>query len=417
MQRLLTRLKGLARLFLIGLPQLLVATFQGRNTRWWRYELHRLALGRGLLLENVLDVNESTHPKRALLSYIVLPFLLDPDSPKLLKHGNRWRSRQLAQMLNELGYVVDVVDHDDQRTKIPDRYDLLLGLGRAHALAQNWGDRTRKVFLATAPDPKLQHSWLRARLAEVNAKRGCAIPGYRQGADYPPEGLRHFDALACLGDADNAERFRRYFKGPVYPWNNHAWDRFIGAPEGKDFDEARRRFLFFGTRDQILCGLDLALAVFAERPDLELYVCGPFEKEPEFVDCFRNELYENPNIHALGWIELGGARFEELTKRCGFVIAPMCPTSCHGSLVICAGAGLVPLATAQAAGVDTDRLETTIRSLDPAQVGVVVDQASQRSADWLRSASSELVETVRRDFSQAAFSHRFRKILQDVVKD
>ncbi len=416
MPRLLTRLKGLARLFLIGLPKLLRAALAGRNTRWWRCELHRLALGRGLLLENVLGADSSARPKRALLSYLVEPFVLDPDSPRLLKHGNRWRGLELARLLDELGYIVDVIDHDDGRTRVPDRYDLLLGQGRSHELAVELGAATRKVFLGTAPPPRPRHDCIRERTARVNQARGCGIGENRTADEFPLDRLHGYDALACLGGPEAAAAWDEHFAGPIHTWQNHAYDRFVGAPAGKDFGRARSRFLFFGTRSQILCGLDLALEVLGQRPNLELWVCGPFAREEEFVDCFRRELYETPNIHPVGWVEVGGKEFEDLTRRCGFVIAPMCPTFSHGSLVICAGAGLVPLAPAAVAGIDTDRLGTTLPSLDTDAMGRLVDEVSSRPAEWLRDASTELVETVRHDFSQAAFSRRFRAILEEVTR-
>ncbi len=414
--RFYSRLKGIAWLLSKGLARLLVARLRGGKTLWWRYKFNRLAFGRGLLLENVCGADESTRPMRALLCYLVAPFLLDPDSPQILKHGNRWRGLEIARMLDELGFVVDVVDHDDAKTRVADRYDLLLGQGRrAHALAREFGSRARKVFLATSPDPQLRHGCVRARISKVNEERGCEIRETRAGDAYPTEALRGYDALVCLGGEESTKRFRRYFDGPIYTWHNHADERFIGQPPDKDFEKASRRFLFFGTRDQILCGLDLALEVFKRRPHLELYVCGPFAREERFVACFRRELYETPNVHPVGWVEVGGERFTDLTRRCGFVIAPMCPTSSHGSLVICAGAGLVPLATAYAAGVDTDRLGTTLPSLDREEIGRVVDEVTARPAAWLRETSAELVEIVRRDFSQAAFTRRFRPILEEVV--
>ena len=75
--------------------------------------------GRGLLLENVLGADEAARPKRALLSYLVLPFLLDADSPDLLKHGNRWRAREIARytslsLAGEFGRVVRTSDLVDE---------------------------------------------------------------------------------------------------------------------------------------------------------------------------------------------------------------------------------------------------------------------------------------------------------------
>ena len=63
-------------------------------------------------------------------------------------------------------------------------------------------------------------------------------------------------------------------------------------------------------------GLDLVLEAFAGMPDHHLYVCGPLQQEKDFVKAFYTELYETPNIHAVGWVDLEGPEFLEIVNKC-----------------------------------------------------------------------------------------------------
>ena len=56
-------------------------------------------------------------------------------------------------------------------------------------------------------------------------------------------------------------------------------------------------------------GLDLVLEAFAATPELQLTVCGPVDRERNFNDFYRRELYRTPNIRTVGWIDVAGREF------------------------------------------------------------------------------------------------------------
>src|SRR5207247_2455643 len=73
-----------------------------------------------------------------------------------------------------------------------------------------------------------------------------------------------------------------------YPW-----------AEGKDFNECRRHYLWFGSGGFVRKGLDLVLDAFVEMPEYHLTVCGPIQQERQFEAAYHKELYETPNIHTV----------------------------------------------------------------------------------------------------------------------
>jgi hypothetical protein len=99
---------------------------------------------------------------------------------------------------------------------------------------------------------------------------------------------------------------------------------YLFVYDGKDFVDARKRFLFFATRSQMQKGLDWLLEIFPKYPDLHLYVCSQFENEPDFCALYRKELHETPNVHPIGWIAAKGPQYNQLMKTCAYVIHPTC---------------------------------------------------------------------------------------------
>ena len=411
----LGRLKRIGKLFAIDLPRLAVHKLKGESALWWSHE-YQLVVHSSGILSNVNQVLSASRPRRALLVYIVRPFIVDPRSQEFVAHVNYWRSIELAKMLNELGYVVDVMDYNDHYSPVTRDYDLLIGFGRADELAKQLPQRSIKLFLGTGSEANFQNRREKERVEEVNRRRSCNLGPVRLTPYTCSENFRYYDALVCLGNATTAATYRPFFDKEIYFSNNHGYDRWMGLPEGKDFKESKRSFLYFAGSGQVLTGLDLLLEVFASKPHLSLYVCGPFEKEKRFVECFRKELYETQNIFPVGQVSVGSSEYFELVRKCGMVIFPICAGGGPGGVTVCMGNGLIPVVTKEA-GIDTDDFGITLPSYKIEDIAAAVDWISSQPAEWHEGTSHKVLEAARRNFSQAAFTRRFREILTEVISN
>ena len=411
-RRLLARGKRVGKRFAVHLPKLLIRRLRGESGLQWSHEYNRLVHNSKILF-NVNQVHSSNRQRRALLVYSIRPFLVDRLSQKFVVHTNYWRSIELAKMLDELGYVVDVMDHNDHYSAVNRDYDLLIGFGRAEELAKELPQQTIKIRLATGSEANFHNQRERERTEEVNRRRNCGLQVVRRNPD-KSELLKYFDAIACLGNEITAATYRSFFDGKIYCFNNHGYDHWMGLPEGKDFKESRRNFLYFAGWGQVLNGLDLLLEVFASKPNLSLHVCGPFEKERSFVECFRRELYEAPNIFPVGWVSVGSSEYFEVVRKCGIVIVAICAGAGHGGVTVCMGNGLIPMVTKEA-GIDTDDFGITLPSYEVEDIAAAVDWISSQPAEWHEETSHKVLDAARRDFSQAAFSRRLREILGEVT--
>ena len=370
----------------------------------------REATGRYPVVYNVNGADESRHVKRALLLYRIRSFLLSESDPEFFSHHNIRRCKQIATVLGELGYVVDAASGRDARLRRPrGRYDLVIS-DRAD-LRGRFDEGTRKVFVATALNHVVHNRSLQRRHELLAARRRCAVRRLRIYPESMPY-IARADAIVAVGSR-NGETWRELFSGPIHAFNNAAFRETEFALDGKDFARARRHFLFFASRAQVQKGLDLLLEIFPRLPGLDLYVCSMFEREKDFCECYHLELYQTPNVHPIGWIQVNSPEFGKLVRRCAYVILPSCAEGQPGSVVQCMAAGLIPLVTREA-GIDTEDFGVTFADDSLAAIRQTVLEVAERPEAWHRERSLRTRRAVEEKYSETALCQRWREILTSV---
>ena len=73
---------------------------------------------------NLAKVPSLMLKKRALLSYITHPFFIPRDELRFYNHINIAHAHALVRVLNQMGYLVDVIGYQDQDFAPQSRYDL-----------------------------------------------------------------------------------------------------------------------------------------------------------------------------------------------------------------------------------------------------------------------------------------------------
>ncbi len=284
-----------------------------------------------------------------------------------------------------------------------------------HGMDEAFPPDVRKVFLATSMNHVHHNRNVRRRHDRLFERRGATLQ------------LRRIygESMPAVSDGRRSGRLRRRAQrghlgrrlpGPIYGFNNYGFPGTGYRPEQKDFAEARRHFLFLASRSQMQKGLDLLLEIFPRYPDLHLYVCSQFEQEPDFCACYRKELFETPNVHALGFVDVFGAAFEELTTTCGYVVTPTCSEGQAGAVVQAMHAGLIPLVTAEAGlSPDGPAIEFADDSIE--EIERVIVEVSQLPPEWHRDRSRRTREIALAEYSEDSFVERWREILRAVLAD
>jgi glycosyltransferase involved in cell wall biosynthesis len=188
----------------------------------------------------------------------------------------------------------------------------------------------------------------------------------------------------------------------------------LAWPLGKNFAEARRRFFWFGGTGAVHKGLDLVLEVFNELPDLQLFIGGAVADEPDFVEAYRQELYNRANIRLAGWINVESTLFADITRNCGYVILPSCSEGQAGSVTVCMHRGLVPIVTREV-GVETKDFGITLKDCQPRTISEAVVYAANQSAAALEQHSRMAYDEAKVRYTRAAFSRNFENAMRRLM--
>lgn len=360
------------------------------------------------VIYDALNGQSQGHTKRALLVYLTAPFL-DKRRAKPLstRHTNYWRNLEIAKTLDSLGYMVDVIHFQDIRFQFKVDYDLLIGMGFACSrIVKLMPEGIPKIYIATGSETGFNNEQEMDRIAAVTSRRGCNLKP-RRIAKFNSSDLKYFDAVACFGNEFTATTFRKYHDR-IYTFNNHGYSD-IEYYE-KDFEQAKRSFLYFASLGQVHKGLDLLLETFPLQPELHLYICGSFQMESDFVRCYKKELFETPNIHPIGYVEVQERAFKAICEKCAYVIMPSCAEGQSGSVVTCMYAGLIPIVSKEC-GIDTNAFGLTLKSNEIDEIAKTVKHVANLSAEWHRTQSIKTRQVAVKYYSEEAFTNRWKEIL------
>ena len=276
---------------------------------------------------------------RILLAHRTDGMGLPADHPRMTEHNQFPEALAIVDALVRRGYAVDAVSSDRRLPTPRGDYDLFLGL------------RTNFDMLSARLDPGCVRvlqidttHWLfnnqasLGRSLEVQRSRG--VTPERDIEIARNRAIETADYAVMAGNDFVYETFA--FAGvPVFeivnpamlirPWN-----------DGKDFNAARRRFLWMGSGGLAHKGLGRTLEAFAGLSDHHLTVCGPLDREPRFCEAHHRELRQTPNIRAHGWIDQTGPEFAALADATLAHVFPSCAEAQAGAVINCMAAGPDP---------------------------------------------------------------------------
>ena len=140
------------------------------------------------VVRNVNRADERMLVKRALLVYLVKPFLVKGDNPVFFWHQNMRQCKQMAAILGEFGYVVDAVNFRDGRFRPKKKYDLII----SHCLKLPYDEKflnptVKKIYLATGMNHQLHNHNVKRRYQNLFKRKEKCIWIIRWRSGHFPE--------------------------------------------------------------------------------------------------------------------------------------------------------------------------------------------------------------------------------------
>ncbi len=400
-----------ASFFNVKAPREILRTLKAASKRklrpmvlmWW-------ALKAQLKPKLKIDVFRSGKKKRALLCYLLDAVDMRDSDPRLRGHANWWRGRELARILDFLGYSVDVIASGDGSTIPPCQYDLIFDASaNLPRLAPFQKKDTKLVLFLTGSYYGWSAPAEMRRILDFETAHGVFYePRYgRQPKVLMDKALAMADLALLVGNETTLHTY------PDWARKNMRTVRMPASfiEHRKRFGERTDTFLYFSSARNVLKGLDLLFDVFVEHPEWTLVVVGPVEStEPDFFKAYP-DLSGHSNIRLLGSMLPSSAKFAEVLDRCDAFLLPSCSEGTSSSALTCCVAGIYPILSRNS-GVDiVDGMGTWIESLTKSGVEKAI--VSFRAKDWSKIARE--ADAIRTDIankhSRKAFSNELTDIL------
>jgi len=299
------------------------------------------------------------------------------------------------------------------------RYDLVFGSGGPldRVFLREHARRPRTILYLVGAYPPLNNRTTMDRLEEVHRRRGVWLAGSARLGNQGIGVERVVDGLIVLGNAVTAEPYRAVTSRPVHQLPLFFLQTVDPGEifRARDLALARNHFLWFAGTGLVHKGLDLALEAFARHPDLHLHVCGAIDSEPGFVEAFRRELRETPNVHVDGWLALQSPAFREALLASAFVISPSCSEACNSSVLnICGNGGNLPVLTRQN-GIDLDDFGILLRDTTVEAVEAALAEAAALADAELDRRLRRCAAFFQREHSRERFHQRLKEAVQAIL--
>ena len=330
--------------------------------------------------------------KRALVTLIPhawLTALNEYPDIKLYNHSGFVYS--LVTALNEAGYLVDLVDTSEEYKLVHD-YDLFIGHGGGckPIMQQLPGDVPIYQYISglywKVFDEESDARY--DRFFEVHG--GVRPKAHRRSVTHLIDGLEYLNEKADVLFTINCPRmiaaYGRHAEKFHFTGLGAYIDPVFDVPASeKVFSEGRKNFIYVGgTGGNLQKGLDLLIEVFAELPDLNLYIYCKVEEE--ILDRCR-KLLAKPNIHYIyHWkYPIFHSRLQELVKRSNFSVHAPINIGMGTAFMATLGVGMIPVGYIDVADPEDGAVLTDSWQVEDLRKCVL--EASEKSSEWCEQAS------------------------------
>ena len=363
----------------------------------------------------LVNIYKTGFSKNVLISYIRQPFISGMD----LSHTNRIEAVEIAKIFSRLNYNVDVVNYDYEGFIDYKKYEIIFGFGEPlNNCFTEKRNETKVIYYGTGMHIYTQNYNSLNRIENVQKIKGKWLVNSGRIVDktWSVQNMLA-DAVITLGNDLVKESYKKYFNKNIYllPASFIKKYDFKSLVESKNFGEAKKNYLWFGSGGKIHKGLDLLLDYFVSCPELHLHICGSLEGEEEFKNTYRKELFETPNIHFHGFVLIDSKKFEQLLKDCAFVIFPSCSEAGGPSVLnVCGNGGLIPIVSKETT-INIGKFGIEIKSLDRIGIDNAVSYSRSLDTNTLKEKSLNCGRFVNENHSIKNFTDAFAKNLENIL--
>lgn len=347
-----------------------------------------------------------------LISYVVNPFTLKPGEPVPTSHTQHWECLQMAKTFLDFGYNVDVIwFYNDVFLPKKDYTFFIETRWNLQRCVPFLNKDCVKIFHSDTAHILFHNAAEANRLLNLQQRRGITLSPKR--FEQPNQAIEYADCATVLGNEFTLNTFK-YANKPLYRVPISA-PRLYPFPEDKDFTACRKNFLWFGSGGLVHKGLDLLLDAFSQMPDYHLTICGPIEKEDDFKTAFYQELYQTPNIHTIGWVDVNSQKFLDIVNNCLGIVYPTCSEGGGGCVINCMHTGLIPIVSYESSVDVSDDYGVVLKENTVEEIKQSIQNVSKLNPSQLQEMARKSWEFVRKNHTRDRFAQVYRETIEKIM--
>lgn len=369
------------------------------------------------MLNMLSNIFHTKHDKRALVSFITYPYKIITPSPR---HTQIYECISICEILNKLAYMVDIIDynnHDDLPTALD--YQLVIGFGEP--IEKILRKIVKKNFLLIAyrngSDNVFSDKVSLDRMHNFYLKTGYILSN---SVIVNPEAwrmqIKFADSIIVLGNEVTLQTFESHYTGKINTLDLFYNDVHCIDLKQKNFAEAGKNFLWFGSRGAVHKGLDLLLEFFSTQPTLHLYIAGLSITESDFCEYYK-DILSLPNIHNLGFVMLDTEAFKTIMYTCAAVVCPSVSEGQNGAVLnVLAAGGLIPIVTPNV-GINLGEMAVWIEGYTVEDIAVAINKFLKKTDEECLQQATTLLKVIREKHSLENFKINLKNLIVEAIQN
>jgi len=378
------------------------------------YSISKITQENAGFLKNVFNTNFS---KNVLISYILTPFV----SVISYSHTNVMECYTAAEVFQKIGFNVDVVDFMDGRNIDYNFYDVVYGFGYPfeNAFYSDCAEKIKKIFYSTGACPFYSNKNTALKILDFYIEKDKIIPqsGRLLYQFWSMQSIMP-DLNVCLGNQFVANTYLE-----INPYLNikslsiFFFDVYDIDLAKKNYKEAKKNFLWFGSSGLLHKGLDILIDIFSERNDVFLHICGASKTEKKFFNFYQAIIDKSDNIVEYGFVDINSDNYNKLMNLCGFVIYPSISEGGAAAVVnVMANGGLIPIIS-KSSGLDVEEYGYVFDDIEKDVILKKIDEALELTEEELYLKSLKTKSNVRDNYSYQNYKNILKEILFNEVQN
>lgn len=354
----------------------------------------------------------NSKPQKALVSYLVYPVIDDLSGISTGLFSNNGAGRTIPKVLNELGYVVDIINWDDTRP-IQSEYDLVIFHGGKNfeQIKKLNKPNNKLVYYSTGSYWQYHNTQEQKRLDYFHSRHNKKYKLDREIEDAEEDANTSADATIVLGNQDTASTYAKF----EHVYNLEGASMPIAKPRSiKAMDSENIGFLFMAGPGNLHKGLDIILDTWAKLPkNLHLHIITYLDDD--FVDYYHKQLYDSPNIHTHGYVMQRSNQYYDIIKDCQFSVLLSCSEGSPGSVIESMHQGLIPIISRES-HVNTDNHGYVLKKNTVGELESIINTLSGLKSKEIVKSQQELQVWAEEIFTVQRYEKEFAKIIKDITR-